>query len=167
MIMKNRKTKHRKSFILTLLFMCLFSLNLSWIPFVANRAIKGDSVLLVLCGAAFWLTAVLSLLMLTRTEKLRKELMKATPQSRKKDIPGVICFFQNPVAFCADVLLLFCTAAFLVAKLYERSNTVLFAGVSVIVLLLFVHAMLNGRSFRLLCSVKSRDRSESEKRNSR
>lgn len=158
---------HRRSFWLTLLPMCLFAINLVWIPTVSKRQIEGKTVSLVLCSAIFWLSAAFSVWMLIRTERLRKPLAEGSVTDSGQRHPGLICFFQNLPASIADVLLLASLCVFFFGRLFEKPGTVLFPAVSAIVLLIIFHAMLNGRSYRLLCSIRNSERSESEKRHSR
>lgn len=163
---RNSAEAYRHSFWLTFLPMCLFAVNLAWIPTVSVRQLEGKTASLLLCGAVFWLSAVLSAWMLFRTERLRKRLAKGTSIQKGVRRPGFFCFFQNLPASIADTLLFVSLCVFCFGKLYKMPSATLFPVLSAIVLLFILHAMLNGRNYQLLCSIQHTERSESEKRNS-
>ena len=157
--MMREKKKHGRLFGLTLFFMCLFAANFSLFPTAVLRQLDGKSALLVFCGAVFWLSAGLSVGFLIWTDRLRRKIEKPLSATQVNRAPGMFCFFRNPEAAAIDAILILCTALFFLLKLFQKPSVVLFPAVAALVLLFFLHAMLNGRNYRFLRDRKRTDRS--------
>ena len=164
--MNKMRINHRRLFRVTLFFLCLFAGNLALFPTAAMRRLEGNSFLLVVCGALFWVTAALSVVFFIWTERLRRKLDNtAWKESGGRRRPGLLCFFQNRAAAVADVLLLLFAAVFLFGRLFQKTSAVLFPTIAALLMLIFLHAMLNGRNYRFLCRIQHTGKSKTEKSN--
>lgn len=157
---------HTRCFWQTFVFMVLFALSFCLMPSAAEDRMEGKNGLLILAGGGFWISAILWVSGLWRMRRLRKRICARSKIKERKELPGLLRFFQNPEALAADILLIAGILAFVVLRLYQKQINILFPAVSGLLLLLFLHGMLNGKNYFLVRGTSERTRRESEKRNS-
>ena len=138
---------HKTRFLLSVVLFVLFAACFSLMPWASEQRREGAPGPIFGLGAAFWLTGLLAGLFLHLADRAGAKLSSAP---RKRGRPGLFCFFRNREAVLADVLLLIGAGIFFAARIFRQPNSILFPAISVMLLLVIVHAFLNGRNYRLL-----------------
>lgn len=145
-----------------LLAVSSFSLMLTLIDFGANGAMS--TVVPIVTGVSFWLFLMIGYIVFFQISKGRAAFEKAqaasgrTPRRRRtayKKKPGIICFFSNPPAVCADLLtavLLIIFVAFLFIPNPNQFFHIFL--ISCLVLSFHMHCILNGINFKYIYTVQ-------------
>lgn len=141
---------HKTRFLLSVVLFVLFAACFSLMPWASAQRREGAPGPIFGLGAAFWLTGLLACLFLHLADQAGAKLSSGSSTPRKRGRPGLFCFFRNREAVLADVLLLIGAGIFFAARIFRQPNSILFPAISVMLLLVIVHAFLNGRNYRLL-----------------
>ena len=149
-MMQKQINKHRRLFWLSLCFMALFSFCFLGMPFASELRLRGEAWGLKAIGACFWLTAFLAAGTFWGADRLAKRLRRKTHPDAWRGRPGMFCFFQNSAAKAVDLLLAAGVIGLATLLILRCSPKLLFSAISVVLLLLLSHSMLNGKNFRFL-----------------
>lgn len=128
-----------------------------------------NKVIAVLTGVLFWMFLILGYIALAVISGHRKSYQKRidNPDSNKrsnretKKRPGIICFFVNPKATVADVVMIISFIINLVFIFIPSVNQV----IAVIMIAVFafavhMHCILNGVNFRYIAHISKNDMSK-------
>lgn len=147
---QKKKNKHRRLFWLSLCFMALFSFCFLGMPFASELRLRGEAWGLKAIGACFWLTAFLAAGTILWADRLARQLSRKNDPDAWRGRPGLFCFFQNSAAKAVDLLLAGSVIGLAALLITRCSSRLLFSFISVVLLLLLSHSMLNGKNYRFL-----------------
>ena len=115
-------------------------------------------------GVIFWLFLILGYVVFYKINKHRKEYEKtqvreSDRETRRKNRetnkkPGIICFFSNKYAVIADIVMvvsLVLSLVFLFVPSLSQNAAIIF--VSILVLSIHMHGILNGVNFRYISKI--------------
>ena len=149
-MMEELRNSHKRYFQLSFIIILIFTGIIIMMPVVVEMRLEGNEWALPVLGIAFWIVGLSEVVVFFLMYRLRKQLCSLKKQDRKHELPGMFCFFRNPIAKVFDCLLGIGIIGFIVFRFYDKSNDVLFLAISILLLLLFIHAMLNGENYRLI-----------------
>lgn len=163
---KDNRT-YKKLFWLSVVLLLLFTGSVSAMPWASSLRMAGSSTPLVVLGIGFWMTGILAAATLLCADRLRKRSVAVSGRLEERGRPGIFRFFQNPEAATVDVLLLLGIISFGTMRLYGKENAILFPAISILLTLLAVHSVLNGKNYQWIrcanCnSINKRSKKEHE-----
>lgn len=150
-------------------FLMLFISSLSlMLATVADFRGSGIQVFLAyFTGIVFWLFLILGYVLFFQVSKHRKEYERtrsaeADGEGRRrsreyKKTPGIICFFSNRYAVVADIAMIIffiLSLVFLLIPSLSQNAAIIF--ISLFILSLHMHGILNGVNYRYIRSVSKK-----------
>ncbi len=138
-------------FYLSIGFMALFAASFLMMPVANGISLnEGKNGILYLVGIVFWLSFLLSQVMMITVSIKRK----ADKRYSKKKRLGLISFFSNREATIADILTAVFTAVFVICTLTTDSYLI-YVFLCLAVLSFEMHCVLNGKNYAYIKELKS------------
>ncbi len=150
---KNKAKGKRSEYILFAISILLFtglSASFSLMPIDGKEAVNGISVYTFAAGIMFWSCLVGTAIVQCVLSHKRKAWYAENRirRSRVKRRPGIISFFENPGAVCADIAAVLNLAGFVAALILTKgTGYICYILLSLFVLSFCMHCTLNGKIF--------------------
>lgn len=160
----NTQTRKKEKIIFLISIICMLILSLSFLimPVASSISLNKDSNgLLIGTGIMFWLSLASAYSLMIFVDVKRRNFLKQNKKAKKKRLPGIIRFFSNPAAKCADIasavsLLLLIIFSFLTESYFNYILLALFA------FSFQMHCVLNGENYLYINSLKAEENKNDE-----
>lgn len=136
--------RHRRWFAFTCVGLAVFAASFGLMPTAMQLRFTGNRALLYAAAVAFWIGAITAAVSGWRMNRNRRGV------AREPGKIGLVTFFSTRTAIVIDVLWFLSTLVLIAAVVKDPRNQRLLPLFSVFLLLLFAHAMVNGKNYRFL-----------------
>lgn len=129
----------------------LMSASILLMPLTQSVSGTGGRVIIILIGAMFWLFMLGGGAFVYFAERERKRIVGRKNTWKKGNLPGVITFFDNPIAALCDTVFIASVAAFVVIIFSDlRYQYVSYLFLFLLILSLSMHCIFNGRIYKTI-----------------
>lgn len=156
--MDNVMVKDRTSkimFGISLVFQFVFAATFLMMPSASSISLnEGRDTFLYFVGALFWISLLLSQVMMFCVTLKRKKYYKNKEKRIFSKLPSAFVFFSSKEAKIADILMILMIVAFVIS-VFATDNYLIYVFLFLSVLMFEIHCVLNGKNYIYMKELKS------------